>query len=112
MSSSPIMRSTSISSHEVDVVGQHAAPRSAASRMRAMSAPVFGLSSMPMRASIRCGLVVGDGVLEGDVAGGEPHLVVAGLVLEAGLVAGVGLEQAAAEVGDGGAGDVLVEQRC
>ena len=54
-------------------------------------------------------LVLGDRVLEGDVARGEPHLVVAGLVLEAGLVAGVRLVQAAAEVGDGGAADVLVE---
>ena len=44
-------------------------------------------------------LVLGDRVLERDVAGDEPHEVVAGLVLEAGLVAGVGLEQAAARCG-------------
>ena len=65
--------------------------------------------AMPMRSSISCGLVLGDRVLEGDVAGGEPHLLVAALVLVAGLVAGVGLVQAAVEVGHGRARDVLVE---
>ena len=53
---------------------------------------------MPMRCSIELGLVLGDGVLERDVAGREPHLLVAAFVLPAGFVAGVGLEQAPAEV--------------
>ena len=47
--------------------------------------------------------------LEGDVAGREPHVLVARLLLPAGLVAAVGLEQAPAEVVDRGAADVLVE---
>ena len=55
------------------------------------------------------GLVLGQGVIEGDVPGGEPHEVVPGLVTVPGLVAGMGLEQPAVDVGDGGAGDVLLE---
>src|SRR5436309_806457 len=55
------------------------------------------------------GLVLRDRVLEGDVARREPHLLVAALLLEAGLVPGVGLVQASIEVGHRGAADVLVE---
>ena len=55
---------------------------------------------------------LGGGGLEGDVAGREPHVLVAGLLLPAGLVAAVGLEQAPAEVVDRRAADVLVEGRC
>ena len=64
---------------------------------------------MPMRPQHAGGQVLGERVLEGDVPGHEPHAVVAGQVAEAGLVAGVGLEQAVVDVGDGRARDVLVE---
>ena len=47
--------------------------------------------------------------LERDVAGGEPHVAVARLLLPAGLVAAVRLEEPAAEVVDGGAAHVLDE---
>ena len=65
----------------------------------------------PMRTSIVCGLVLGHRVLERDVPGCEPHLLVTALVVEAGLVPGVGLVQAAAEVGHGRPPDVLGEAR-
>lgn len=54
-------------------------------------------------------LVLRDRPFEGDVPGGEPHEVVARLVLESRFVVGVGLDQAAIEVGDRRAGDVIVE---
>src|SRR4029453_5293797 len=50
-----------------------------------------------------------DAALEGDVAGREPHVPVAGLGLPARLVPAVGLEQAPAQVVDGGALHVLGE---
>ena len=50
---------------------------------------------MPMRSSISCGLVLGDGVLERDVARREPHVLVPGLVFPTRLVARVRLEQPA-----------------
>ena len=47
--------------------------------------------------------------LEREVAGGEPHVAVARLLLPAGLVATVRLEEPAAEVVDGGAAHVFDE---
>ena len=69
-----------------------------------------GPALMPMRSSMSCVSSSVTGVSKAMSRAREPHLLVAGLVLEAGLVAGVGLEQAAVEVGDRGAVDVLVEE--
>ena len=57
----------------------------------------------------RLGLVLGDRVLEGDVADGIPHAVVAGFLAPAGLISGVGLDEARPEVGGRRPRDVLVE---
>ena len=63
-----------------------------------------------MRSSIICGLVLGDRVLERDVARREPHVLVPGFLVPARLVARVRLEQPAVEVLDRGARDALVEE--
>ena len=55
-------------------------------------------------------LVLGHGRLECDVARREPHLLVAALVLEAGLVACVRFVEAAVEVHHRGAVDILDEE--
>ena len=47
--------------------------------------------------------------VERDVARGEPHVLVPGLLLPAGLVAAVGLEQPSAEMVDRRPADVLEE---
>ena len=81
------------------------------SRILAMSRATAGAGRRDAHALEHQGrLVLGDGVLEGDVARREPHLLVAALVLEAGLVAGVRLVEALAQVLHGRAGDVLVER--
>jgi len=49
------------------------------------------------------------GCSKADVACGEPHQVVSGLVAVAGLVAGVGLDQAVLQMCGRGAGEVVVE---
>ncbi len=111
ISSRPIMRPTTISRVKSMSSGSTRAAMAASAQAVRAARASLGRVSMPMRASMAAVWSVGDRVLEGDVAGHEPHAVVAGLVPEAGLVAGVGLEQAAAQVGDGRAGDVLVEGR-
>ena len=55
--------------------------------------------------------VLGDRLLERDVARREPHLLVAAFVFPTRFVARVRLEQAALQVRDRGAGDRLVEVR-
>ena len=50
-----------------------------------------------------------DRTLERDVAGGEPHVAVTGLLFPSCLVAAVRLEETAAEMVDGGAAHVLDE---
>ena len=94
MSSRPIMRRSIISSAS-RCRGSGAAPPAS----RRTSSGVGGVppgGAMPMRSSIICGHVVGDRVLERDVARREPHVLVAGLVFPTGFVARVRLEQAGA----------------
>ncbi len=92
---------------EVDVGGEQAARLGRGPQLGHLRG--LADAGCPCARASMLGLVLGDRVVEGDVAGDEPHLLVAGDVVVAGLVAGVGLEEAAAEVGDGGAGDVVVE---
>ena len=94
---------------EVDVVGQDPVGHGLGAELGEVRRRAARRRADAHALEHRLGLVLGDRVLERDVAGGEPHLVVAGLVLEAGLVAGVGLEQALADVVGGGAGDAVVE---
>jgi hypothetical protein len=86
----------------VDVVGHDAGRRRRRGRAGA------DVDAHALQHELR--LVLGDGRLEREVARGEPHLLVASLVLEAGLVACVRFVEAAVEVHHRGSVDILDEQ--
>ena len=79
-------------------------------RARRVGGVAPGPTLMPMRSQHELRLVLGHGRLERDVARGEPHLLVAAFVFEAGLVACVRFVEAAVEVHHRSAVDVLDEE--